>query len=193
MSVKAIVFGINAQQVRVVPSVLQTGLSSSSPGTLQAAGNNTVGADGITYRDDNTVGRGLLAGLNGTGATAFDAGGFYSRGTIGKVSDTFLAVGRWCDIAVMANQTGEIRLFFASQIAVSVDTSTSHGTFPTGQNNFNQVQDYPPMFVPNDLTKWTVWRRIEISMAFFIPVLFNVSAGVMTTYRFQVQIYDGGR
>lgn len=197
MSLSTINFVIDAQNVRAFPFVSQAQQTSSNPGTLQAAGHTTLGADGVLYQDDNTLGRRLLQVSSATGppsgAVVYDAGAIFSRGAQTIVSDTIVIPSRWCDIAVMGNQAGELRLYFASVMPTSPDASTSHGTFPTGINSFNQVQDMPPLFVPNDLTRWTVWRRVEITDHFFIPVLFNLSAAIMTVYRLSFVFYDAQR
>lgn len=206
MSVTTINFVIDALNVRAFPFVSQSQISQSSPGVLKNAGHTSVSTnltsgtgsgDGVTYQDDNSFGRRLLQVSSATGppsgAVVWDAGAIFSRGSASVVSDTIVLPSRWCDIAVMCSQVGEIRLYFASVLPVSPDASTSHGVFTAGINFFNQVQDMPPLAVPSDLTKWTVWRRVEITDRYFLPVLFNLAAADMTSYRMSIQFYDAQR
>jgi hypothetical protein len=80
------------------------------------------------------------------------------------VDGSVACVGRVAHVAAFANQPCEIRLLFGGSEANDVDLLFA---------GLLQVQDYPPMAVPSDTTKWTVWRNITIHDRYFVPILVN--------------------
>jgi len=100
---------------------------------------------------------------------------------ISSCDGTAAVIGKVAHVAAFSSGTAEIQLFF-------------HGSEQVSQlliwTQMLQVQDYPPMFVPADVTKWTVYRNIVIHDRFFVPILFNLTAVAIATWRLHYVITD---
>ena len=102
---------------------------------------------------------------------------------ISSIDGTAACIGKVAHVAALSAVAAEIQLFFHG-------AETNAGTQLSLWTAMLQVQDYPPMFVPADVTKWTVYRNIVIHDRFFIPILFNLTAGAISNWRLHFVVTD---
>jgi len=130
-------------------------------------------------------------GVLAPGGSSFDLGGQLvydsvylmsnNLGGLRMTENTVFSFGKVGWVAAFANQPCEIRLKFGGN---------DFDTVALIYADMKQVQDYPPMFVPNDATKWTVWRNIFLHDRFWVPELVNMGAGNATVWRIHWGILD---
>jgi len=107
------------------------------------------------------------------------------------VSNVFMSIGKTLDVAVFSHRAAELHIMFGGLPAN--DTTTMVQNLITGgaYAYMQEVADYPPLFIPADVTKWTVWRHIEIQDRFYFLYLRNLDPALtMTQYRMHTKIYD---